>query len=238
MPLTDKGRKIMRGLREQYGKDEGRTVFYKMRSAGKITGVDNAMDALDSIFARVSNRGIGSAPAASTRRLKLAAGMDAIDRLVADYGTPGIKPGVHRGATVYANRYGAKPETVMSVQHPMVHTYEGNSYHHTKVTPNRPEGTSPTARSRYSTSDDRPLDRIADIMELGYLNGCANCDAFVSHMRDCNANGIEPGEAIKQFTMGATRDARRRRFLQTMRDELTNGTPPSNAITRALGTSK
>lgn len=42
MPLTSKGRKVMSSLRDEYGEDKGEEVFYKMRSSGKLTGVDAA----------------------------------------------------------------------------------------------------------------------------------------------------------------------------------------------------
>lgn len=40
MPLTKKGRKIMRAMKETYGKTKGESVFYASRNAGKITRVD------------------------------------------------------------------------------------------------------------------------------------------------------------------------------------------------------
>lgn len=39
MPLTEKGKKILRAMRKQYGKEKGKEVFYKSINAGKITGV-------------------------------------------------------------------------------------------------------------------------------------------------------------------------------------------------------
>lgn len=39
-PLTDKGNKIMKSMKDEYGDKEGETIFYKARNAGKITGVD------------------------------------------------------------------------------------------------------------------------------------------------------------------------------------------------------
>ena len=38
MPLTKKGRKIKRNMRETYGKDRGERVFYASQNAGKIKG--------------------------------------------------------------------------------------------------------------------------------------------------------------------------------------------------------
>ena len=40
MPLTDKGKKIMRNMKDKYGKDKGEEVFYASRNAGKIEGVE------------------------------------------------------------------------------------------------------------------------------------------------------------------------------------------------------
>ena len=38
MPLTDKGAKIKRKMKEHYGKKRGKTVFYKSQSKGTIKG--------------------------------------------------------------------------------------------------------------------------------------------------------------------------------------------------------
>ena len=40
MPLTNKGRKVMRELKDQYGNSRGEAVFYAMVSSGKLTGVE------------------------------------------------------------------------------------------------------------------------------------------------------------------------------------------------------
>lgn len=40
MPLTPKGKKIMKSVKKQYGSKKGTSVFYAMREAGKIKGVD------------------------------------------------------------------------------------------------------------------------------------------------------------------------------------------------------
>jgi hypothetical protein len=42
MPLTEKGREIMRAMKEQYGEEQGERVFYASKNAGKISGVDEA----------------------------------------------------------------------------------------------------------------------------------------------------------------------------------------------------
>ncbi|MFP3422026.1 hypothetical protein R0K19_21905 [Bacillus sp. SIMBA_161] len=40
MPLTDKGRKIMASMKEQYGSEKGERVFYASKNKGKIKGVE------------------------------------------------------------------------------------------------------------------------------------------------------------------------------------------------------
>jgi hypothetical protein len=40
MPLTEKGKKIMRSMKEQYGDKSGERVFYASKNKGKISGVD------------------------------------------------------------------------------------------------------------------------------------------------------------------------------------------------------
>jgi len=40
MPLTEKGKKIKRSLTKEYGAKKGESIFYAMRNAGKITGVE------------------------------------------------------------------------------------------------------------------------------------------------------------------------------------------------------
>jgi hypothetical protein len=40
MPLTPKGRKILRQMQQEYGADKGKAVFYASRNKGLITGVD------------------------------------------------------------------------------------------------------------------------------------------------------------------------------------------------------
>ena len=42
MPLTDKGKEIIKNMHAKYGKKEGDAVFYASRNAGKITGVEHA----------------------------------------------------------------------------------------------------------------------------------------------------------------------------------------------------
>ena len=42
MPLTEKGKKIMKSMKGQYGKKEGEKVFYASRNKGTIKGVERA----------------------------------------------------------------------------------------------------------------------------------------------------------------------------------------------------
>lgn len=44
MPLTEKGRKIMRNMKEEYGEEKGEEVFYASKNKGTITGVDKSRD--------------------------------------------------------------------------------------------------------------------------------------------------------------------------------------------------
>lgn len=38
MPLTEKGKKIKRAMKRQYGKKKGESVFYASQNKGTITG--------------------------------------------------------------------------------------------------------------------------------------------------------------------------------------------------------
>ena len=40
MPLNKKGKKIMKSMKEQYGKKRGETVFYVSKNKGVIKGVE------------------------------------------------------------------------------------------------------------------------------------------------------------------------------------------------------
>ena len=40
MPLTKKGKKIMKSMKKQYGKKKGETVFYASSNKGVIKGVE------------------------------------------------------------------------------------------------------------------------------------------------------------------------------------------------------
>ena len=43
MPLTKKGKKIMKSMKKQYGKKRGEQVFYATKNKGKIKGVKKAL---------------------------------------------------------------------------------------------------------------------------------------------------------------------------------------------------
>ena len=47
MPLTKKGKKIMRSMKEQYGPKEGEAVFYASRNKGSIKGVERGRNQED-----------------------------------------------------------------------------------------------------------------------------------------------------------------------------------------------
>lgn len=90
MPLTEKGKKIKRGLVEEYGHDKGRSVFYAMKNAGKITGVDARED--DN-----QHMGFTSGGAAPIKKLitecdALAARMDAFEKRRAMRRPEKVKP--------------------------------------------------------------------------------------------------------------------------------------------------
>ena len=40
MPLTSKGKKIMKAMKEKYGKKKGESIFYASKNKGKIKGVE------------------------------------------------------------------------------------------------------------------------------------------------------------------------------------------------------
>jgi hypothetical protein len=40
MPLTKKGKKIMKSMKDQYGKKKAKAVFYASKNKKKIKGVD------------------------------------------------------------------------------------------------------------------------------------------------------------------------------------------------------
>ena len=40
MPLTKKGKKIIKSMKKSYGKKRGEQIFYATKNKGKIKGVD------------------------------------------------------------------------------------------------------------------------------------------------------------------------------------------------------
>lgn len=40
MPLSKKGSKIMKAMKEEYGSEKGESVFYASKNKGKIKGVE------------------------------------------------------------------------------------------------------------------------------------------------------------------------------------------------------
>ena len=40
MPLNEKGKKIMKAMKKQYGEKRGKTVFYASKNKGTIKGVE------------------------------------------------------------------------------------------------------------------------------------------------------------------------------------------------------
>lgn len=40
MPLSKKGKKIMKSMKAHYGKKKGESVFYASKNKGKISGAD------------------------------------------------------------------------------------------------------------------------------------------------------------------------------------------------------
>ena len=40
MPLNEKGRKILKSMKKQYGQKRGETVFYASKNKGTIKGVE------------------------------------------------------------------------------------------------------------------------------------------------------------------------------------------------------
>jgi hypothetical protein len=60
-PLTEKGRKIMAGMKEQYG-ERGEEIFYRSKNAGTITGVDMNADQTKPEDCADSDKDIGADP--------------------------------------------------------------------------------------------------------------------------------------------------------------------------------
>jgi hypothetical protein len=41
MPLTSKGKKVMKAMKDQYGTKKGEQVFYATKNKGKLMGVEH-----------------------------------------------------------------------------------------------------------------------------------------------------------------------------------------------------
>ena len=54
MPLTSKGKKIMRAMRKQYGEKEGEKVFYASKNKGTISGVEKTEESKMSYLDKVT----------------------------------------------------------------------------------------------------------------------------------------------------------------------------------------
>ena len=52
MPLTEKGKKIMHSMKEQYGEDKGESVFYASRNKGVISGVEHKSHNWDGVHGK------------------------------------------------------------------------------------------------------------------------------------------------------------------------------------------
>ena len=39
MPLSEKGKKILKAMKKKYGTEKGKSVFYAMEHSGKLKGV-------------------------------------------------------------------------------------------------------------------------------------------------------------------------------------------------------
>lgn len=65
MPLTNKGKKIMKAMKKEYGPKRGEAVFYASRNKGKIKGVEKAS------MGRAMFKELVSKPGVKPRRLLL-----------------------------------------------------------------------------------------------------------------------------------------------------------------------
>jgi len=53
MPLTIKGKKILKSMKKQYGSKKGKQVFYASANKGKIKGVENPGSSKDYLKKKV-----------------------------------------------------------------------------------------------------------------------------------------------------------------------------------------
>ena len=49
MPLSSKGKKIMRAMKKEYGSKKGEQVFYASKNKGRISGVDKKRKKINKI---------------------------------------------------------------------------------------------------------------------------------------------------------------------------------------------
>jgi len=49
MPLTEKGQKIMKSMKDKYGPKKGKEVFYASKNKGKIEGVDKRSNKMNKV---------------------------------------------------------------------------------------------------------------------------------------------------------------------------------------------
>lgn len=56
MPLTEKGRKIMKSMKKEYGKKKGEQVFYASKNKGKLKGVEKLR--IGGVGGRAEERGV------------------------------------------------------------------------------------------------------------------------------------------------------------------------------------
>jgi len=49
MPMTEKGKKIMKSMKKQYGKKKGEKIFYASKNKGVIKGVEKGKKAWSTI---------------------------------------------------------------------------------------------------------------------------------------------------------------------------------------------
>lgn len=59
MPLTKKGKKIMKNMKKEYGEKEGKKNFYASANAGVITGVHENKDESKLVFYIVEEKNNG-----------------------------------------------------------------------------------------------------------------------------------------------------------------------------------
>ena len=49
MPLNEKGKKIMKSMKKQYGKKKGEKIFYASKNKGVIKGVKKGANSYDEL---------------------------------------------------------------------------------------------------------------------------------------------------------------------------------------------